>query len=88
MKLTKQQIQQDLDNLPQPYKTADVDRLIRQYVRQKADVSELRAYILTQQQCPNGNIGLHTAGHNPKQTKSKYAGMTGGHHLNGYIKAQ
>lgn len=50
MKLTKQQIQQDLDNLPQPYKTADVDRLIRQYVKQKADVSALRPHILTEQQ--------------------------------------
>jgi 3-methyladenine DNA glycosylase AlkD len=50
MKLTKQQVQQDLDNLPQPYKTADVDRLIRQYVKQKADVSELRPYILSEQQ--------------------------------------
>lgn len=50
MKLTKQQIQKDLDNLPQPYKTADVDRLIRQYVKQKADVSELRPHILTHQQ--------------------------------------
>lgn len=50
MKLTKQQIQQDLDNLPQPYKTADVDRLIRQYVKQKADVSALRPHILAEQQ--------------------------------------
>lgn len=50
MKLTKQQIQQDLDNLPQPYKTADVDRLIRRYVKQKADVSALRPHILAEQQ--------------------------------------
>ena len=50
MKLTKQQIQQDLDHLPHPYKTADVDRLIRQYVKQKADVSVLRPHILTEQQ--------------------------------------
>lgn len=50
MKLTKLQIQQDLDNLPQPYKTADVDRLIRQYVKQKSDVSELRPHILAEQQ--------------------------------------
>lgn len=50
MKLTTEQVQQDLDRLPQPYKTADVDRLIRQYVKQKADVSALRPYILDQQQ--------------------------------------
>jgi len=50
MKLTKQQIQRDLDNLPQPYKTAHVDRLIRQYVKQKADVSALRPHILEEQQ--------------------------------------
>lgn len=50
MKLTKEQVQQDLDRLPQSYKTADVDHLIRQYVKQKADVSALRPYILDQQQ--------------------------------------
>ena len=50
MKLTKEQIQKDLDALPKHYKTADVDRLIRQYVKQKADVSALRPYILTEQQ--------------------------------------
>ena len=50
MKLTKQQVQRDLDALPAQYKTADVDRLIRSYVRQKADVSALRPYILSQQQ--------------------------------------
>ena len=50
MKLTKEQIQKDLDGLPEHYKTADVDRLIRQYVKQKADVSTLRPYILDEQQ--------------------------------------
>ena len=50
MKLTKEQVQNDLDKLPQRYKTGDVDRLIRQYVKQKADVSELRPYLLSQQQ--------------------------------------
>ena len=50
MHLTKQQIQQALDALPKHYKTADVDRLIRQYVKQKADVSGLRPYILDEQQ--------------------------------------
>ena len=50
MKLTKDQVQKDLDALPEHYKTGDVDRLIRQYIKQKADVSALRPYILTQQQ--------------------------------------
>lgn len=50
MKLTKEQIQQDLDNLPQPYKTADVDRLIKHYGKQNADVSSLRSHILKEQQ--------------------------------------
>ena len=50
MKLTKEQVQKDLDALPEHYKTGDVDRLIRQYVKQKADVSALRPYILDQQQ--------------------------------------
>lgn len=50
MKLTREQIQKDLDSLPEHYKTADVDRLIRQYGKQKADVSALRPYILDEQQ--------------------------------------
>ena len=50
MNLTKEQVQKDLDALPEHYKTGDVDRLIRQYVKQKADVSALRPYILTEQQ--------------------------------------
>lgn len=50
MKLTAEQVQKDLDSLPEHYKTGDVDRLIRQYVKQKADVADLRPYILTQQQ--------------------------------------
>lgn len=40
----------DLDALPVGYKTADVDRLIRRYVKQKADASALRPYILSEQQ--------------------------------------
>lgn len=48
--LTKDLVQQDLDRLPQNYKTGDVDRLIREYVKQKADVSPLRPYILSHQQ--------------------------------------
>lgn len=50
MKLTRELVQKDLDALPEHYKTEDVDRLIRQYVKQKADVSVLRPYILTEQQ--------------------------------------
>ena len=50
MQLTREQVQKDLNALPAHYKTADVDRLIRQYVKQKADVSALRPYILAEQQ--------------------------------------
>lgn len=50
MKLTIEQVQNDLNALPEHAKTADVDRLIRQYVKEKADASELRPHILTQQQ--------------------------------------
>ena len=49
MKLTIEQVQQDLNSLGSN-KTADVDRLIRGYVRQKADASALRQHILSQQQ--------------------------------------
>lgn len=49
-KLTVEQVQKDLDSLPQHYKTADVDRLIRHYGKRNADVSALRAHILAQQQ--------------------------------------
>ena len=48
--LTKDQVQRDLDALPEHYKTGDVDRLIWKYVKQKADVSALRPYILSEQQ--------------------------------------
>ena len=50
MRLTKQHVRKDLAALPANHKTADVDRLIRAYVKQKADVSELRSYILAEQQ--------------------------------------
>lgn len=49
MKLTKEQVLRDLAALPAGYKTADVDRLIRAYVKQKADVSALRPDILQEQ---------------------------------------
>ena len=48
--LTKDQVQRDLDALPEHYKTGDVDRLIWKYVKQKADVSALRPYILSEKQ--------------------------------------
>ena len=48
--LTKELVQQDLDKLPQNYKTADVDRLIREFVNKGADVSPLRPFILSHQQ--------------------------------------
>ena len=50
MKLTKEQVQQDLNALPAHYKTGDVDRLIRRYVKAGADVSALRPHILAEQQ--------------------------------------
>ena len=50
MKLSKEQVQKDLNVLPEHYKTGDVDKLIRHYVKQKADASALRPYILTEQQ--------------------------------------
>lgn len=49
MRLTAENVQRDLDALGN-YKTADVDKLIRSYVRQKADVSALRSHILEAQQ--------------------------------------
>lgn len=47
--LTSRSVQQDLDALGQ-YKTTDVDRLIRRYVKEKADASALREHILSKQQ--------------------------------------
>ena len=35
MKLTKQQIQKDIDALPDNYKTKDVDALIKKYVKER-----------------------------------------------------
>lgn len=49
IRLTPQTVQADLDALGK-YKTADVDRLIHRYVRQRTDASALRAHILSQQQ--------------------------------------
>lgn len=49
MKLTKDSVLADIAALPDGYKTADVDRLIKKYVSDKADVGELREYILDEQ---------------------------------------
>ena len=49
MILTVEQIMDDIHALPEKYKTGDVDRLIRKYVREKADVSLLRPHILEKQ---------------------------------------
>ena len=47
--LTPELVQKDLDALGK-YKTADVDRLIKGYVKDKADPSPLREHILSRQQ--------------------------------------
>ena len=46
MKLTKDQILDDISALPDGYKTAAVDVLIRKYIKSGADVSDLREYVL------------------------------------------
>ena len=48
--LTKERVLEDLGALPAGYKTADVDRLIKCYVKEQADVSALREYILVNQE--------------------------------------
>ena len=48
--MTKEMVQADLDALPESYRTKDVDALIRRYVKNNADVSALRGYVLTEQQ--------------------------------------
>ena len=49
MKLSKTDIRRELDQLPAGYKTADLDRLIAKLVRQRADVSPLREFVLAEQ---------------------------------------
>ena len=46
----KKKIQADIDALPQNYKTADVDKLIRGYVRDRLNLSPLRDFVLSEQQ--------------------------------------
>ena len=50
MILTKEQVQADIDALPENYKTKDMDAIIKRYIKAKADVSALRDYVLTEQQ--------------------------------------
>lgn len=50
MELTKESVLQDIRRLPVDYKTGDVDRLIKGYVRERADVSDLRNHILERQE--------------------------------------
>ena len=50
MQLTKERVLSDIGALPQPYKTADLDRLIRGYVKQRADSAPLRPFVLSHPQ--------------------------------------
>ena len=50
MELTSEQVLADIKRLPEKYKTSDIDRLIRGYVKQKADASLLRPNILPHQE--------------------------------------
>lgn len=50
MELTKEQVLADIAALPQPYKTADLDSLIRRYGKQNADPAPLRPFVLSHQQ--------------------------------------
>ena len=47
MKLTFERVKSDIDFLPKEYKTADIDKLIKQYIKEKADTSLLRPFILS-----------------------------------------
>lgn len=50
MKLTFEQVKSDLATLPAGYKTADVDKLIKKYVKMCADTSLLRPFVLSHQE--------------------------------------
>ncbi len=50
MKLTVEQVKNDIRALPENYKTADVDRLIKTYIKERADASALEPYILSHQE--------------------------------------
>ncbi len=47
MILTPERVIGDISVLPSSHKTADIDRLIRGYVRERADASLLREYVFT-----------------------------------------
>ena len=49
MKLTKEKVLSDIASLGKGHKTADVDILIKKYIREGADVSLLREHILSEQ---------------------------------------
>ena len=49
-KLTLTKAREDLKTLPENYRTADVDRLIDDYVRRKLDLSALRSRVLSEQE--------------------------------------
>ena len=48
--LTAEQVLSDIGELPEKYKTADLDRLIKKYIAEGADVSALRPFILERQE--------------------------------------
>ena len=50
MLLTKEFVLADIASLPQPYRTAHLDGLIRGYVRQKAGPAPLRPFVLSHQE--------------------------------------
>ena len=50
MVLTKEHVLLDIGELPKGYKTGDIDALIKKYVKQKANVSALRPFVLTHQE--------------------------------------
>ncbi len=48
--LTVEQVMADIGKLPEKYKTADLDRLIKKYIAEGSDVSALRPHILEHQE--------------------------------------
>lgn len=46
LKITKELVEQDINKLPENYKTKDIDSLISRYIKADGDVSNLRPYIL------------------------------------------
>lgn len=50
MKVTMEQVMEEIRQLPVTYKTADLDRLIKRYCKEQADTSLLRPHILIHQE--------------------------------------